>query len=53
MDRDVTRWWSIGPLLAITLLAARLNWRTLSRRYIFAAGILFNLAVSLWWAFVV
>jgi len=45
-------WWSVGPLLALTALAATLNWRTLLRRYIFAAGILFNLAVSLWWVFV-
>ncbi len=46
------RWWSIGPLLAITALAAILNWKTLRRRYIYAAGILFNLAVSLWWVFI-
>jgi len=46
------RWWSVGPLLAITALAATLNWKTLRRRYIYAAGILFNLTVSLWWIFI-
>jgi hypothetical protein len=51
-DAQTSRWWSIGPLLAITALAATLNWKTLERRYIYAAGILFNLAVSLWWIFI-
>ncbi|HJS23842.1 MAG TPA: hypothetical protein VJ751_05785, partial [Pyrinomonadaceae bacterium] len=49
---QASRWWSIGPLLAITALAATLNWKTLERRYIYAAGILFNLAVSFWWTFI-
>jgi hypothetical protein len=39
-------WWSVGPLLAISALAAALNWRTLRRRYIYAAGILFNIAAA-------
>lgn len=51
-DAQTSYWWSIGPLLAITALAATLNWKTLQRRYIYAAGILFNVAVSLWWVFV-
>src|SRR4029434_2767982 len=51
-DVEVSHWWSVGPLLVLTALATRLNWRTLLRRYIFAAGILFNLAVSVWWVFV-
>lgn len=51
-DVEVTRWWSIAPLLAITVLAATLNWKTQSRRYIYAAGILFSTAVSVWWIFV-
>lgn len=51
-DVEVSHWWSVGPLLALTALAATLNWRTLLHRYIFAAGILFNLAVSVWWVFV-
>jgi hypothetical protein len=41
-------WWSVGPLLALSALAAALNWQTLRRRYIYAAGILFNLAASVW-----
>ena len=49
---DLNAWWSVGPLLAITALAATLNWKTQRRRYLYAAGILFNLAVSLWWIFI-
>ena len=41
-------WWSVGSLLALSALAATLNWQTLRRRYIYAAGILFNLAASVW-----
>jgi hypothetical protein len=41
-------WWSISALLAMTALAATLNWITLRRAYLYAAGILFNLAVSIW-----
>ena len=52
-DVEISHWWSIGSLLALTALAATLNWKTLLRGYIFAAGILFSLAVSLWWIFVV
>ena len=49
LDNNISHWWSVGPLLALTALAATLNWRTLQRRYIFAAGILFNITVSVWW----
>ena len=42
------RWWSVGPLLAVVALAATLNWLTFRRRYIYAAGVLFTLAVSVW-----
>jgi hypothetical protein len=52
-DSDISRWWSVGPLLTLTALAATLNWRTQRRRYIYAAGMLFNLSVSVWWIFVV
>jgi hypothetical protein len=52
VDVDISHWWSVGPLLALTALAATLNWKTQLRRYIFAAGILFNLTVSVWWNFV-
>jgi hypothetical protein len=50
-DDEVSRWWSIGPLLAMTSLFATLSWKTQRRGYIYAAGILFNLTVSLWWIF--
>lgn len=42
-------WWSITPLLALTALAASLQFQTLRRRYLYAAGTLFNIAISLWW----
>ena len=42
-------WWGIAPLLAISALAAALNWETLRRGYLYAAGVLFNTAVSVWW----
>jgi hypothetical protein len=41
-------WWSIGPLLALSVLYATLNWQTLRRRYIYASGILFTSAVAIW-----
>jgi hypothetical protein len=41
-------WWSIGTLLAMCALAASLNWVTLKRGYLYAAGILVNLAASIW-----
>ncbi len=41
-------WWSIGGLLSMCALAAALNWVTLKRAYVYAAGILFNLSVSIW-----
>ncbi|HVF23070.1 MAG TPA: hypothetical protein VM941_08350, partial [Pyrinomonadaceae bacterium] len=44
-------WWSIGPLLGLSLLYATLNWQTLRRRYIYASGILFTLAVTIWCVF--
>ena len=52
-DVQLSHWWSIGPLLALTALAATLNWRTYRRRYIYAAGLLFNLTVLVWWGYVV
>jgi hypothetical protein len=41
-------WWSIGALLAMSALAAALNWITFERAYLYAAGILFNASVSIW-----
>jgi hypothetical protein len=45
-------WWSIGPLLALSILYATLNWQTLRRRYIYASGILFTFAVAIWCTFI-
>ncbi len=45
-------WWSLGPLLAMTVLAAVISWRTRLRGYIFAAGSLFLIAVLLWGLFI-
>lgn len=41
--------WSIAALLAMSALFATLNWQTYEQLYLFAAGILFNAAISLWW----
>lgn len=41
-------WWSIGTLIAMSALAAALNWVTFRRAYLYAAGILFNTSVSIW-----
>ncbi len=51
-DVEASHWWSVGPLLAITALAATLNWKTSRRVHIYSAGILFSVAVSLWWMFI-
>jgi hypothetical protein len=40
--------WSIGALLLMSALAAALNWITFRRRYLYAAGLLLNLSVSIW-----
>ncbi len=42
-------WWIVGPLLAVTLLAATISWRTKSRGYVVVAGLLFFHVTSLWW----
>ena len=42
-------WWIICPLVALSGLAACLQVRTLKRAYLYAAGGLSALAVSLWW----
>lgn len=47
-DASATRWWSVGPLLALSALAAMLNWLTFRRRYLYAAAPIFSLAVSIW-----
>jgi hypothetical protein len=48
-DPQQSYWWAIGPFLAISTLAAALNWQTRGQRYLYAAGILFNSAFSIWW----
>jgi hypothetical protein len=46
-DSAATRWWSVGPMLGLVALAATLNWLTSRRRYLYTAGPLFTLAVSI------
>src|SRR6185369_16848443 len=41
-------WLSIGVLLTMSVLGASVDWVTRRRSYLYAAGILFNLAVSIW-----
>lgn len=41
-------WWSIAAVLAMCGLAAALHWITLRRAYLYAAGILLNLSLSIW-----
>jgi hypothetical protein len=45
---DANGWWSVGPLLALSPLFAALNWQTLRRRYIYAAGMLIPFAALIW-----
>ena len=52
VDWRAPRWWSIGPLLVLTALAAILNWQTLRRRYLYIAGFLLNIAITFWWTFI-
>jgi len=40
--------WSTGALLMTSVLAASLNWISFRRAYLYAAGMLFNLSVSIW-----
>ena len=51
-DAEASHWWSIGPLLAISVLCATLNWKTFRRRYIYAAGVVFSVAFALWWTLI-
>jgi hypothetical protein len=45
---EANAWWSVGPLLALSVLFSALNWQTLRRRYIYAAGVLIPLAAWIW-----
>ncbi len=40
--------WSVGALVAVSVLAAALNWETLQRAYLYVAGLLLNLAATIW-----
>jgi hypothetical protein len=51
-DLDMSRWWSVGPLLALTVVSTTLNWQTLRRRYLYIAGWLLSVATTLWWIFI-
>jgi hypothetical protein len=42
-------WWIVCPLLALSGLATCLQVRTLKRAYLYVAGGLFTIAVSIWW----
>ncbi|HEX5832655.1 MAG TPA: hypothetical protein VFY34_02315, partial [Pyrinomonadaceae bacterium] len=48
VHEDASGWWSVGPLLALSVLFAALNWQTLLRRYIYVAGTLFTFATWIW-----
>lgn len=42
-------WLSIGVFVMVSVLAGGLQYTTLKRGYLYAAGLLVNLAVSIWW----
>lgn len=42
-------WWPIGALFATSAMFALLNGQAFKRRYLYIAGILFNLAASIFW----
>ena len=48
-NRQDEAWWSIGPVVGLCALAASLQVRTLKRTYLYIAGILLTLALSMWW----
>jgi len=45
---EFSAWWSIAPLLSITVLAVALNLKTKVRGYIFVAGMLFGISTLLY-----
>jgi len=47
--RQDEAWWSIGPIVGLCGLAAALQVRTLKRTYLYFAGFLLTLALSMWW----
>lgn len=48
-DDPAAPWWSLGGLLAMVGLAMWLAWLVASRGFVWVAGILANVAVSIWW----
>jgi hypothetical protein len=42
-------WWSIGILISSALIAASLNWVTTGAAFLYFAGLLLNIAASIWW----
>ncbi len=42
-------WWPISTFVMLSVLAGLLNWHTLKRKYIYASGMLLNLAVTVWY----
>ncbi len=47
-DDPSSNWWTIGPLVAMTILFASLNWLTLKRRYLYLAGTAFSVGALVW-----
>ena len=44
-----SEWWAIGVLLSMSVLAAVLHWQTFHRAYLYAAQLLLNIALTVWW----
>jgi hypothetical protein len=42
-------WWSAGAIVAMSVLAAALARRSLRGEFLYLAGMLFNLATTIWW----
>ena len=47
-DDAGSAWWSITALLAMSALAGVLNWQSLQRPYLYAAGVLVSVATVIW-----
>lgn len=48
-DPSASDWWSLGPIVSISVLAATLNWQTRRPDCLFAAGSLASGAFAIWW----
>ncbi|HSE26571.1 MAG TPA: hypothetical protein VLB68_33190, partial [Pyrinomonadaceae bacterium] len=49
-DAGASDWWSLGPIVSISVLSATLNWQTCRSNYLFAAGSLASGTFAIWWA---